>query len=153
MATKTNVSIDKMLAEAEAKVKANLTEISSMIRKDFKEQAKNSLALFYAHYKPRIYNRTQNLFENAINEDMEFDDFSLSDKNLYGGWVHFNADEMSEYDQGDKDAVLSNFMYGIHGRPSIYVESTPAITLMKQFQKNYKTTLDKYFINRGFSVN
>lgn len=153
MATKMNVSIDKMLAEAEAKVKTSLTEISTLIRKDFKEQARNSLAIFYEHYKPRIYDRTRNLFDNAINEDIEFDDFNLSDKNLYGGWVHFNADEMSEYDSGDKDAVLSNFMYGIHGRPSIYVEPIPAITLMNKFQKNYKTTLDKYFIERGFTVN
>ena len=153
MATKTNVSIDKMLAEAEAKVKTSLTEISTLIKHDFEEQAKNALALYYAHYTPDIYERTENLLRGAINDDIEFDDFDLNNKNLYGGWVHFNSDEMNEYQQGNKEIVLSNFMFGIHGRPSVYVEPEPAIVLMEKFQKNYKKTLDKYFIQRGFTVN
>lgn len=153
MATKINVSIDQMLAEAEAKVKTSLTEISTLIKHDFRQQAETALALYYAHYKPEVYERTENLLHGAINDDIAFDDFNLSDKNLYGGWVHFNSDEMNEYKQGDKEAVLSNFMFGIHGKPSIYVEPEPAIVLMGNFQKNYKKTLDKYFIQRGFTVN
>lgn len=154
MATKkTNVSIDQMLAEAEAKIKTSLTEISTLVRRDFREQAQTAIALYYAHYEPEVYERTDNLRRGAINDDIAFDDFDLNDKNSYGGWVHFNAYDMDEYPQGDKDAVLSNFMFGIHGRPSIYVEPEPAIVLMEEFQKNYKKTLDKYFTQRGFTVN
>lgn len=154
MAAKTNVSIDKMLAEAEAKVKASLTEISTLIKRDFKEQAHSTLALYYAHYKPRAYERTYNLMNNAIDDDISFDDFDISDTNMYGGFVHFTSNEMNDYSRGDKDIVVSNFMEGIHGRPSIYVEREPAMLLMDKFQENYKSkTLDKYFIDRGFTVN
>ena len=153
MATKANVSIDKMLMEAEKKVKKDLTEISSLIRHDFKEQAKNTLALYYSHYNPQVYDRTFNLFNNAIDEDIEFDDFSLSSGNSYGAWVHFTSNGMIDYVRGDKDIVLSNFMEGIHGRPSIYVEQNLAAFIMGRYQENYKKTLDGYFIDRGFTVN
>ena len=156
MATKLNKSIDKMLAEAETKVKTSLTEISTLIRRDFKEQAKTVLALYYDHYTkpPRVYDRTYNLLNNAIDDDISFDDFEMSSPNSYGGWVHFTSNNMQEYEMGNKDVVLANFMYGIHGRPSIFLEDEPAITLMNKFQENYKKDkLNGYFIARGFTVN
>lgn len=155
MATRKYKSIDEMLAEADAKVKSNLTEISRLARKDFRDKAHDALVTYYANYPkpPRIYERTENLLNNAINDDMSFDDFVISEKDSYGAWIHFNADNMNDYDSGDKYAVLSNFMYGIHGKPEIKVDANPAITSMNAFQLNYKKTLDKYFSKRGFTIN
>ena len=155
MATKPRKSIEQMLAEADAKIRSDLTEISNLARKDFRNKAQDALVTYYANYPkpPRIYERTENLLQNAINDDMSFDDFVISDADSYGAWVHLNADNMEDYETGDKYAVLSNFMYGIHGKPSIKVDINPAIVLMDSFQTNYKKTLDKYFTERGFIVN
>ena len=91
---------------------------------------------------------------NNITYTISFtDDFVISDADSYGAWVHLNADNMEDYETGDKYAVLSNFMYGIHGKPSIKVDINPAIVSMDSFQTNYKKTLDKYFTERGFIVN
>ena len=153
MATKKAKSLEKMLAEADAKIRADLKEISRLVRKDFREQAENALSAYYINYKPLVYERTRNLMENAINDDMSFDDFSITNKNSYGGWVHFNADNMNDYETSDKNAVLSNFMYGIHGKPEIKIESNPALRLMESYQNNYKKILDGYFSSRGFTIN
>lgn len=162
MATKSNASIDKMLAKAEAKIKTSLTEISTLIRRDFKKQAQSALELYYAHYNPRIYKRTGNLLNNSIDEDIGFDDFNLSTPNMYGGFVHFTSNDMNDYvnpfkpsqvKAGAKEVVLSNFMSGIHGSTSVYVESDPAFRLMEKFQDGYKSTLNVYFLDRGFNVN
>ena len=152
MATKVNRSIDEVLIEAETKVKASLVEISALITKDFREQAKNVLELYYAHYTkpPRIYERTENLLRGAISDDIEF----ISGTNVFGGGVQFNSEKMSEYQYGDKDVVVSNFMYGVHGKPYIFVENEPAIQLMKKFQETYKDNkLNGYFSSMGFKVN
>ena len=155
MATTKNKSIDKMLAEADAKIRSDLTEISRLARTDFRNKAHDVLVTYYKNYfkSLRIYERTENLLNNAINDDMSFDDFIISDKDSYGAWVHFNADNMNDYDTGDKYAVLSNFMYGIHGKPEIKIDTNPAISSMNAFQLNYKKTLDKYFKERGFTIN
>ena len=155
MATKKTKSIDTMLAEADAKIRSDLTEISRLARRDFRNKAQDALVTYYANYPkpPRIYERTENLLKNAINDDMSFDDFMITDKDSYGVWVHFNADNMDDYDTGDRYAVLDNFMYGIHGRPSIKVDSNPAITVMNNYQRGYKNILDGYFSSRGFIVN
>lgn len=155
MATKNPKSIDKMLAEADAKIRADLTEISRLARRDFRNKAHDALVTYYANYPkpPRIYERTENLLKNAINDDMSFDDFIISDRDTYGAWVHFNADNMDDYETGDRYAVLDNFMYGIHGKRSIKVDNNPAIEIMDNYQFNYKNILDKYFTQRGFIIN
>lgn len=155
MATKKQKSIDEMLAEADAKIRADLTEISRLARRDFRNKAHDALVTYYANYPkpPRIYERTENLLRNAIDDDIAFDDFVISDKDSYGAWVHFNAYNMDDYEIGDKYAVLDNFMHGIHGKPYIKTDSNPAISIMNNYQREYKTTLDKYFTSRGFIVN
>jgi hypothetical protein len=59
---------------------------------------------------------------------------------------------MRDYDIGNKEIVVANFMHGIHGRPSIFVENESAMKLMDTFQNNYKTTLDNYFLDLGYIV-
>ena len=72
----------------------------------------------------------------------------------YGAWVQFNSTGMSDYDDGTYSAgkVVSNFMYGIHGRPGIATEALAAFELMDDFQENYKKTLDGYFTDLGYTV-
>lgn len=149
MSTDINAVVDKIIADAEKKVRTDLKDISSKAKQDFTQKAKEVVLLYYAHYKPKVYQRTNNLQDNVIDDDLSF---STLNGNGYGAWIQFNSYSMSDYNAGSKDAVVSNFMSGIHGKPSIFVENEPATTLMDDFQNNYKTILDGYFINLGYKV-
>ena len=149
MSADVNTLVDKIIADAEKKVRTDLKHISSMTKKDFINKAKEAVLLYYSHYVPKIYDRTENLKNNVIDDNLSF---ATLNGNGYGAWIQFNSDGMSDYDTGNKDAVVSNFMYGIHGKRSIFVESNPAIDLMDDFQENYKTILDGYFMNLGYTV-
>lgn len=144
-----NTLVDKIIADAEKKVRTDLKNISSMAKKDFIDKAKEVVLLYYSHYTPRVYIRTDNLKNNVVDDNLSF---STLNGNGYSAWIQFNSDNMSEYDIGSKEAVVSNFMYGIHGKRNIFVEKNPAIDLMDGFQENYKTILDGYFINLGYTV-
>ena len=149
MSADINAVVDKIIADAEKKVRTDLKDISSRAKQDFIQKAKEVVLLYYAHYSPKVYQRTGNLQDNVIDDDLSF---VALNGNGYDAWIQFNSDGMSDYDTGSKDAVVSNFMYGIHGRPSIFKESNPAIDLMDDFQENYKKILDGYFINLGYTV-
>ena len=151
MGADVNFHIDRMISDAEKKIRTDLARISSKVKMDFISRAQEAVLLYYSHYPkpPRVYERTNNLRDNVVDSDFTF---RTLNGNSYGAWVQFNSNHMQEYDVGNKDAVVVNFMYGIHGRRSIFVEDNPAINLMRDFQTNYKTTLDKYFINLGYTV-
>ena len=149
MSSNVNAFIDKMIADAEQKIRTDLKDISSKAKRDFVEKAKETVALYYAHYSPKIYERTNNLKDNVVDDYLSF---VVLNGHGYGAWVQFNSSNMSDYNIGNKDAVVSNFMYGIHGRPNVFMESIPAIELMEDFQLNYKKILDGYFINLGYTV-
>lgn len=151
MSTDINAFVDKIIADAKQKVRTDLKDISLKAKNDFVAKAKEVVMLYYSHYPkpPRIYERTNNLRDNVIDSDLSF--VTLNGKG-YDAWVQFNSYNMSDYDMGNKDVVVSNFMHGIHGRPSIFVEDNPAIDLMDDFQNNYKKILDGYFINLGYTV-
>ena len=153
MGADVNSLIDKIIADAKQKVRTDLASISSKAKKDFADKAKEVVLLYYAHYTkpPRVYERTNNLRDGVI-DDGEDLSFSTLNGDGYGAWIQFNSDGMAEYDIGNKDIVVSHFMEGIHGRPSVFVEKNPAIDLMDEFQNNYKQTLDTYFINLGYTV-
>jgi hypothetical protein len=143
--------VDKIIADAEKKIRTDLRDISSKTKRDFVEKAKEVVMLYYSHYPkpPRIYERTNNLRDNVVDDNLSF--ITLNG-NGYDAWVQFNSDSMSDYVMGNKDVVVSNFMHGIHGRKSIFVEDDPAMDLMNDFQNNYKKILDGYFINLGYTV-
>ena len=149
MSADVNTLVDKIITDAEKKVRTDLKHISSMVKKDFVDKAKEAVLLYYSNYFPKTYIRTYNLKDNIVDDSLSF---SALNGNGYGAWVQFNSDNMLEYDIGNKEAVASNFMYGIHGKKSIFVEKNPAISLMDDFQENYKTTLDGYFIGLGYIV-
>lgn len=151
MSADVNTFIDKIIADAEQKVRTDLKAVSSMAKKDFIKKAKEAVLLYYSHYPkpPRIYERTNNLRDNVIDDTLPF---TALNGNGYDAWIQFNSDNMSDYNIGNKNAVVSNFMYGIHGKRSIFMEDNPAIDLMDDFQNNYKTTLDSYFMNLGYIV-
>lgn len=144
-----NTLIDKIVDDAEKKVRTDLKYISSKVKEDFSQKAKEAVLLYYTNYIPRVYIRTNNLKDNVIDDNLSF---SMLNGNGYGAWIQFNSDNMEEYERGSKDAVVSNFMEGIHGRPSIYVEEEPAMDLMDDFQNKYKRTLDGYFRELGYKV-
>ena len=151
MSTDINVFIDKIIADAEEKVRTDLRDISLKVKSDFVAKAKEVVMLYYSHYTkpPRIYERTNNLRDNVIDDNLSF--IALNG-NGYDAWVQFNSDNMSDYDMGNKDVVVANFMHGIHGRKSIFVEDNPAMDLMEDFQNNYKKILDGYFVSRGYTI-
>lgn len=149
MSADVNTLVDKIIADAKNKVRTDLKSISSTVKSDFVNMAKNTVALYYAHYTPKIYDRTDNLKKNVVDDYLSF---VVLNGHGYGAWVQFNDANMSDYEIGNKDAVVSNFMYGIHGKPRIFSESLPAIDIMDDFQNNYKKTLDGYFINLGYNV-
>lgn len=152
MASNVDTLIDKILDKAEAKVKASLVSISSKITNDFRRKATYAIQEYYSNYTPYIYDRTGNLRDNVIGDELSF---SILNGNIYGGGVQFNSGNMSNYmDGGDKEIVVKNFMEGIHPAPRspAYVEENSACQIMKEFQNGYKKTLDKYFISHGFEV-
>jgi hypothetical protein len=151
MSADINTLVNKIIADAEQKVRTDLIDISSKAKRDFVAKAKEVVMLYYSHYPkpPRIYERTNNLRDNVVDDDLSF---VALNGNGYDAWVQFNSVNMSDYDMGNKDVVVANFMYGIHGRKSIFVEKNPAMDLMDDFQNNYKKTLDNYFINLGYTV-
>lgn len=151
MSTDINTFIDKIVADAEQKVRTDLRDISLKVKNDFVSKAKEAVMLYYSHYPkpPRIYERTNNLRDNVVDSDLSF---VALNGNGYDALVQFNSDNMSDYDMGNKDVVVANFMHGIHGRKSIFVEDNPAMDLMDDFQNNYKKTLDSYFIRLGYIV-
>jgi hypothetical protein len=149
MSADVNTFVDKIIADAEQKVRTDLKTVSSMVKRDFIEKAKEAVLMYYSNYYPHVYTRINNLKNNVIDDDCSFDTLN---GNGYGAWIQFNSDGMSNYDIGSKDAVVSNFMYGIHGKRSIFVEDNPAISFMDNFQNNYKATLDGYFMNLGYTI-
>lgn len=151
MSTDINAFVDKIIADAEKKVRTDLKDISSKAKKDFTNKAKETVMLYYAHYTkpPRVYERTNNLRDNVIDEDISF---VALNGNGYDAWIQFNSNKMSDYKNGNKNVVVSNFMEGIHGRKDIFVEEKSAMSLMDDFQNNYKNILDGYFASRGYTV-
>lgn len=151
MSADVNTLVDKIIADAEKKVRTDLKNISSMAKKDFVDKAKEVVMLYYSHYSkpPRVYERTNNLRDNVVDDNI---DFTVLNGKGYEAWIQFNSDNMNDYALGNKDIVVSNFMAGIHGRPYIFMEKESAMKLMNDFQNNYKTTLDGYFLSLGYTV-
>lgn len=151
MSTDINTLVDNIIADAEKKVRTDLSVISLKAKNDFIAKAKEVVMLYYAHYTkpPRIYERTNNLRDNVVDTDLSF---TVLNGNGSEAWIQFNSDNMSDYTVGNKDIVVANFMHGIHGNPRIFVESESAMKLMDNFQINYKKTLDNYFLELGYII-
>lgn len=151
MSTDVNAFVDQLIADAEEKIRTDLKDISSKVKKDFTKKAQDVVLLYYAHYTPKIYDRTNNLRDNVVDDYLSY---IVLNGHGYGAWVQFNSSGMSDYEEGtySADKVVSNFMSGIHGSPRVFTESLPAFELMDDFQENYKKTLDGYFKNLGYTV-
>lgn len=151
MNTDVGAFVDKIIADAEKKIRTDLVHISSKAKNDFINKASEAVRMYYLNYPkpPRIYERTNNLRDNVINENVSF---TVLNGNGYDAFVEFSAEGMSDYIRGSKYVVVDNFMKGIHGKESIFVEKNPAINLMNEFQDNYKKILDKYFVELGYMV-
>lgn len=149
MANDIHAFIDKIVNDAEKKIRADLEVISSKVQDDFIKKAREAVLLYYAQYDPIMYERTYNLQNNVINENITFD---VLNNGEYGAYIRFSADEMYDYyDGGDKFMVVESFMEGKHGRKR---RSPSPGDFMQEFQDGYKTkTLDGYFRSFGYRVN
>ena len=149
MSAGVNAIVDKIIADAEKKVRTDLKAISSKAKQDFVDKAREAVCTYYANYDPKLYIRTDNLRYGVIDENPSF---TVLNGNGYNAWIQFNSGKMRDYTMGSKDVVVFNFMEGIHGRESVFVDSNPAVDFMNDFQNNYKKTLDSYFIDLGYKV-
>lgn len=136
-----NAFVNKIIDDAEKKVRADVKAANAKAKDDFINKAKEVILLYYTNYSPEIYERTYNLKNNVLNKSEN-------------AWVQFNSGYMDEYkDGGNKAIVVENFMSGIHGRPSVQVDSPSPAKIMDDFQRNYKKhTLDGYFRNLGYRI-
>lgn len=152
MSNNIDALVDKIILDAENKVRTDLKSISSKAKNDFISKATEAVSAYYASYSPKLYIRTNNLRNGVVDEDVSF---AALNGNGYGAWIQFNGSGMSDYPDGTYGVgtVVSNFMHGVHGRPSVQVDGNPAIDFMNDFQKGYKKTLDAYFLNLGYTVN
>ena len=149
--------INKIVDDAEAKVRADLKVISSKVKQDFVNEAWEATLMYYNQYDPEFYKRTYNLQNNVIDENARP---VSSGKNMYGAWIEFSADTMYDYPGGgDRFKVVDSFMEGIHGMKSkgserIVIQRTPSPRhVMDRFQEGYKKSkLDGYFISLGYKV-
>ena len=132
---------NKIVDDAEKKVRADVKTINAKAKDDFVNRATEVILLYYSNYTPKVYDRIYNLRDNVLNTSEN-------------AWIQFNSRYMADYaDGGNKDAVVQNFMQGIHGKPSIQVDSPSPAELMENFQNNYKKRiLDNYFRNLGYKV-
>ena len=141
-----NSSADSMLKEAEKQIKKDLQDISKLIKKDFLYQGKKMVYGYYGEYDPLVYQRTWNLAAHVLNKD-------VAGIATYGAFIKFSSENMAAYDMGgNKDIVFASFMEGIHGSPSVFTGNNVS-NIMDEFQNNYKSTLDKYFLSRGYIIN
>ena len=152
MSAGANAFVDKIIADAEKKIRTDLKNISSKAKQDFVSKAREAVNAYYANYSPRLYIRTGNLKNGVIDENVSF---ATLNGGGYGAWIQFNSNGMSDYEDGtySASAVVANFMSGIHGRLSVAVDSNPAVSLMDDFQNGYKKILDGYFLSLGYTVN
>ena len=133
----------KIVDDAEKKVRADVKTINAKAKDDFVNKATEVILLYYSnYYPPKVYDRTYNLRDNVLNKSEN-------------AWIQFNSRYMDDYiDGGNKDVVVHNFMQGVHGKPSIQVDSPTPAELMNDFQNNYKKRiLDNYFRDLGYKVN
>lgn len=152
MSAGANAFVDKIIADAEKKIRTDLKNISSKAKQDFVSKAREAVNTYYANYSPRLYIRTNNLRGGVVDESPSF---ATLNGGGYGAWIQFNSNGMSDYADGtfSADTVVSNFMHGIHGRPRVAVDGNPAVDLMDDFQRGYKKILDGYFLSLGYTVN
>ena len=152
MKINTGAIADEIIAEAKKQIKKDIKAIGKQAKKDFLVQSQLVAYLYYTRYTPRKYERTHNLLDNVVDDSMLFSSFGGDSVNA---GISFNASGMSDYEDGSsyaKHVVVDNFMEGIHGKKSIQQDSRNALVLMEEFQQNYKKTLDRYFAERGYTI-
>ena len=129
-------------------IRSAMRDVAKKVEADFMIQAKECMDAYYREYTPLVYDRTENLRDNGYHP------YKRYRKNEIDVGVAFSADEMNPYpvDEGSDlsgydiaNIVVSNFMEGIHGRPSISIGRHVDET-MRHFTTAYKHwELDKYF--------
>lgn len=129
-------------------IRKSMRTVANKVKMDFVTQGQACMDAYYREYDPLKYDRTFNLQNNAVypyeraRKGEVFVGVAFSSLNMDPYKVSENS-ELDGYDVAN--LVVSNFMEGIHGHPSIrvgrYVDET-----MTHFETSYKFwELDKYF--------
>ena len=145
-----------MLPDLEPKLDSHLQPLRPTAPAAALTNASEVVLMYYSNYDPkeaswpRGYNRTYNLQNNVINDNVSF---RALNGNEYGAWIEFTPATMYDYyDNGDRHIIVDSFMSGIHGKPSVQVDSPSPMAIMDNFQKGYKSTLDGYFASLGYRI-
>ena len=142
--------VEDIKTQGKKAIRSAMRDVVRKVESDFMAQAKVCMDNYYREYTPLVYDRTFNLQDNGYHPYRRYR------KNEIDVGVAFSADEMNPY-LADEDnglngydianIVVSNFMQGIHGSPSIYIGKHVDET-MQHFTSAYvHFELDKYFEN------
>ena len=135
-------------------IRKSMRTVANKVKRDFVAQGQACMDAYYREYDPLQhggYERTYNLHDNAIHP------YERTTKGVINVGVAFSEHLMepypvrqnSELDGYDvASIVVSNFMEGIHGRPSIYVGQN-VDEVMTSFTSTYNK-IDKYFTDLNF---
>ena len=115
-----NKIYDAVLKNAREAAVAAANKAAKKILKDMQKEALNTLKYYYADYDPDYYDRTNNLYDNALS--MIYEDYSSKNTvNIVVG-ARFSSDSMGKYARRGKaqygmsteDWVVDQFLEGIH---------------------------------------
>ena len=136
-------------------IRRSMRTVANKVKQDFVAQGQACMDMYYREYTPTEYIRTFNLQDNAVYP------YERARKNELDVGVAFRATFMDPYPVNKKseldgydvaNIVVSNFMEGIHGSPSVYVGRNVDET-MQHFAAAYNTwKLDEYFNDVGFKL-
>lgn len=139
-------------------IRRSMRTVANKVKADFVAQGHACMDAYYREYDPLQhggYERTYNLQDNAVYP------YERARRNELDVGVAFRATFMEPYPVSTNNEldgydianiVVSNFMEGVHGNPSIYVGRNVDET-MQHFTTAYNLwKLDKYFTDVGFKL-
>ena len=142
--------VDDVKTQGKRAIRSAMRDVVRKVENDFMAQARVCMDNYYREYSPLVYDRTFNLQDNGYHPYRRYR------KNEIDVGVAFSSDEMNPYPVDEEsnlsgfdvaNIVVSNFMQGIHGDPSIYIGRHVDET-MQHFTSAYvHFELDKYFEN------
>ena len=116
MSADINAIVDKIIADAEKKVRTDLEYISSKAKNDFITKAKEVVMLYYSHYPkpPRIYERTNNLRDNVVDSDLSFVALNKTFNVVSKGSVNYFSDNSVLIIENNKKFIADGFCHRLY---------------------------------------
>lgn len=147
-----NKIYDAVLENAREAAVAAANKAAKKIFKDMKKEALNTLKYYYADYDPDYYDRTNNLYDNALS--MIYEDHSTNNTVDIVISAKFSADSMGKYSRKGKaqygvsteDWVVDQFLEGIHPNTGKAQDNSRMANFMMQnfIDNKVEDLVDKY---------